>query len=174
MSRERIEAILEAWHAHDVDRLLTFFRPDVVWHDLGMPNPPANGRSEVRSFCETVLRAFPDLRYELRGPICISEDRQSCVIPWTISATNTGAFDPPGFAPTGKALRVSGLDYITFQDGLVTTIETRFDPVEPLEQILDLQIRPRPDSWLERLAVRIQRLRASTLRRRDKGRNSNR
>ena len=162
---DRVDGILRAWNARDLDGFVSFMTPDVYWHDLGMPHPPAVGRDAVRRFSESALRAFPDFRYELRGAICIGEDGRSCVVPFTVHATSTGVFNPPGFAPTGRSVRFAGLDYLQFRDGLVERIETRFDPLDPIEQLFGLPLRPAPGSWLERCLVGIQRTRAAWLRR---------
>jgi len=162
---ELVEALLAAWNERDLDRFTSLLTTDIYWHDLGMPSPPAVGRDSVRRFSESLLRAFPDFRYEIRGPICTAADGTSCVIPWTISATNTGRFEPPGFAPTGRKAHFSGLDYFTIRNGLVARIETRFDPAEPIAQLFGWELRPRPGSWTERVFVWIQRARAAWLRR---------
>lgn len=161
----RVRTLLAAWDTRDLDAFVGLLAPDVYWHDLGMPHPPAIGREAVRRFSESVLRAFPDFTLTLRSPLCVAADGLSCVVPWTITATNTGVLDPPGVAPTGQRVRFDGLDYIQFRDGLVTRIETRFDPVEPLEQLLHIRLRPRPGSLRERIFVLLQRPRAAWLRR---------
>jgi predicted ester cyclase len=137
---------------------------DVSWHDLGMLHPPAIGRDAVRRFSETVLAAFPDFRYEVRHPVCYAPDGKSCVIPWTICATNTGPLSPPGLAPTGRAVRFSGFDYIQFRDGLVASIETRFDLIEVAEQLLGMRLRPAAGSWREWVLVGVQRVAAGWAR----------
>ncbi|MBI2535526.1 MAG: ester cyclase, partial [Gemmatimonadetes bacterium] len=108
-----------------------------------MPHPPAVGRDTVRRFSVSILRAFPDCQYEIRAPVCIAEDGTACLLPWTITATHTGPFDPPGLAPTNRRVRFSGLDYFTLRDRLVARIETRFDPAEPIEQLIGCRLRPR-------------------------------
>lgn len=166
----RVHALLDAWNVRDLDAFTALLTPDVYWHDLGMPSPPAVGRDAVRSFSESVLRAFPDFRYELRAPICFAEDGQSCVVPWTISATNLGPLDPPGFAPVCGTVRFDGLDYLEFRDGLVSRIETRFDPADPIEQLFGVRVRPVRGSVMERCLVWVQRAYAIWLRRRHQGR----
>jgi hypothetical protein len=161
----RVHTLLAAWDARDLDALIGLLAPDVYWHDLGMPHPPTIGREAVRHFCESVLRAFPDFSYALRSPICVAADGLSCVVPWTITATNTGVLDPPGAAPTLQRVQFDGLDYIQFRGGLVTRIETRFDPVEPLEQLLQVRLRPPSGSLRESIFLLLQRLRAAWLRR---------
>lgn len=161
-----VRGMLAAWDSRDIDAFLAFLTADVYWHDLGMPHPPAIGREAVRAFCTSVLVAFPDVHFEVRAPICVAADGQSCVIPWTIRATNTGVLEPLGAAPTGRQIEFDGMDYVQFRGGLVARIETRFDPAEPIEQLLDLRLRPAPGSLRERLLIRVQRLRARWLRRR--------
>lgn len=163
----RVDALVVAWNAQDVETFVSLLTDDIWWHDLGMPTPPIIGRTAVREFVESVLRAFPDMRYEIRNPVCVSEDGTSCVVPWVINATNTGYLTPPGFAPTGRRVRLEGLDYLTFRDGLVARIETRFDPAEPIEQLFGLRLRPRPGSMRERAVVLLQRVRAAWIRRRN-------
>jgi hypothetical protein len=163
---ERVDELLAAWNARDLDAFVTQLAPDIYWHDLGMPHPPAIGRPAVRAFSESVLRAFPDFRYGLRGPICVAEDGSSCAVPFVITATQSAPLTPPGFAPTYRPLRIEGLDYLQFDETYVTRIETRFDLLHALEQLLGLSLRPAPGSFRERIAVRIQRAVARVRRRR--------
>ena len=160
-----IKAVLRAWEKREIEGLLGLMTEDIYWHDLGMWSPPEVGRGAVRAFITSLLRAFPDFAIELRGPICVAEDGNSCMIPWTISATNKGPLDPPGLAPTGRRVRFQGMDYIQFRNGLVARIETRFDPIEPLEQMLGIRVRPAAGSWRERCAVALQRALATWARR---------
>jgi predicted ester cyclase len=161
-----VDDLLQAWNDRDLDRFTAMLTEDVHWHDLGMLHPPAVGRDAVRRFTELALRAFPDFTYEIRHPICVAEDGSRCVVPWTISATNTGPYDPPGLAPTGRRLRFSGLDYMEFRGGFIARIETRFDPAEAIEQLTGVSVRPRAGSGAEWWLVRVQRLMAAWLRRR--------
>ena len=162
---ERVSGLLRAWNARDLDAYVALLSPDVRWHDLAMASPPAVGREAVRRFSESILRAFPDFNYELRAPICVAEDGQSCTVPWTISATHLGVYDPPGFAPTGRSLTMDGLDYIQFRDGLVITMESRFDPAEAIQQLMGVAVRPRAGSLAERSLVLVQRFASRFVRR---------
>jgi steroid delta-isomerase-like uncharacterized protein len=167
---ECVDALLRAWNARDLDAFTALLAPDVCWHDLGMWSPPAVGREAVRRFCESLLQAFPDFRFELRHPVCLAEDGSSCAIPWTITATNTGPLIPPGFAATGRRVHFHGFDYLRFRDGLVAQIETRFDLVDPVEQMFGLRVRPIPGSFKERCFVWMQRALAAWVRRKPQSR----
>ena len=159
-----VTALLAAWNARDLVRFTSFLTEDVYWHDLGMLHPPVVGREAVRAFSDTVLRAFPDFHFELRRPICVAADGSCCVVPWTISATNAGPYDPPGLAPTGRRLRFDGMDFIEFRDGLVARIETRFDLIDVMEQMLGMSLRPAAGSWREKVLIGVQRLVAASAR----------
>jgi len=159
-----VQALLEKWNARDLDGFTALLTEDVWWHDLGMPHPPVVGRAAVREFSEITLRAFPDFRYEIRGPICVSADGDHVVLPWTITATNSAPIDPPGLAPTGRRVHFDGLDYLQIRDGLVARIETRFDPADAIEQLMGLHLRPAAGSWRERAFVLVQRLLAAWVR----------
>jgi predicted ester cyclase len=161
---DTVAALLAAWNARDLVRFTSFLTEDVYWHDLGMLHPPVVGREAVRAFSDTVLRAFPDFHFELRRPICLATDGSCCVVPWTISATNSGPYDPPGLAPTGRRLRFDGMDFIELRDGLVARIETRFDLIDVIEQMLGMSLRPAAGSWRERALVAVQRLVAGWVR----------
>lgn len=169
-TQDRFHALLDAWNARNLDSFCAQLTPDVLWHDLGMPHPPAVGREAVRRFGESILRAFPDFAYELRGSLCVAADGLSCVGPFRLTATFTGPFDPPGFAPTGRRADIHGLDYLQFRDGQVCRIETRFDPFELAEQLFGLDVRAPVGSLRESLSVRVQRAHAWWLRRSSAGR----
>jgi steroid delta-isomerase-like uncharacterized protein len=160
-----VNALLDAWNARDLDRFTTLLTEDVYWHDLGMLHPPVVGREAVRRFSALVIKAFPDFHYEIRQPLCFAEDGSRCVVPWTITATNTGPYDPPGLAPTGRRVRFSGFDFLELKDGMVARIETRFDLADVAEQLTGLRLRPREGSFGERCLVLFQRLVAAWARR---------
>lgn len=156
--------LLDAWNRRDLEGFEHLLSENVSWYDPSMTNPPAVGRSAVMVFARAVLKAFPEFRYHIRGPICVSADDTTCCIPWRVTAVQSADFDPPGFAPTGRAICVEGLDYVTVTDGLVSKIETFFDPLAAAESTFGIVLRPRSGSLSERLLVRIQRLRAWWLR----------
>ena len=168
MSAEEVSAIVEAmavaWNDRDLDAYLLYLTDDVVWNDPAMAQP-ARGREEVRSFSESVLRAFPDFRYTIRAPICVAGDGTRCAVPWKIDGTHSAPLEPPGYGPTGRKAVFEGVDLLEFHGGQVCRIDTYFDVLVPAEQLLALRLRPEPGGWCERSAVSAQRLRAAWLRR---------
>lgn len=159
-------ALIDAWNARELARFLDLLAEDVTWYDPAMPAPPARGRAEVARFAESVLRAFPDFRYELRAPVYLSPDHASCVVPWRITATHTASLTPPGYAPTHRRMVVDGLDQLDMNDGKVIRILTYFDILGAAEQLLDATLRPQAGSVFQRATVGVQRVMAARARRR--------
>lgn len=160
-----VQGLLEAWNARDLPRFLAYLTEDVEWYDPAMPQPPARGREAVRRFSAAVFRAFPDFEYGIRPPLCLAADGSRCAVLWHITATQTGVFDPPGFAPTHRRISVDGVDVLEFRGGRVSRILTAFDVLAAAEQLLAVNLRPPPGSWRERVAVVLQRLLAARARR---------
>jgi hypothetical protein len=129
---------------------------------------PVKGHREVRNFCEALLNAFPDFTYQIREPICVSRLGERCVIPWEITATHLGYFDPPGFAPTNQTITMQGVDILELSNSKVIRIDTLFNVLPALEQVIAL--KPFPKRGLKKKAiVSLQRCRAYWLRRKMKG-----
>jgi ketosteroid isomerase-like protein len=157
--------LLDAWNARDLIRYVGMLAEDVEWYDPAMPQPPARGRAAVQAFSESVLRAFPDFKYEVLGPLCFSADGNWCAVHWRITATHTAPLTPPGFAPTGRQLRQEGIDLLEIRGTQVTRILTCFDVIAAAEQVMGVTLRAAPGSLRERLMVLAQRPVAAWARR---------
>jgi len=158
-----VKDLVAAWNERDLPRVLSHLTDDVIWDDPAL-SEPAKGRDEVRRFCEALLRAFPDFRYEVRYPICVAEDSTKCAVPFTITATNLGSLDPPGYGPSGRRVKFDGLDLLEFDNGAISRITTYFNVTAVAGELLEMNIRPPAGSIGERLLVWIQRVRAGWVR----------
>jgi ketosteroid isomerase-like protein len=158
--------LLDAWNARDLARYVAMLAEDVEWYDPAMPQPPARGRAAVQAFSESVLRAFPDFKYEVLGPMCVSADGARCAVHWRITATHTAPLTPPGYAPTGRTMRQEGIDLLEVHGAQVTRILTCFDVIAAAEQVTGVTLRATSGSVLERMMVFGQRLVAAWSRRR--------
>lgn len=157
--------LLDAWNARDISRFTDLLSDDIEWYDPGMPKPPTHGKDAVRAFAESMLRAFPDFRYEIVEPVCVSSDGSRCAVPWRITATHTVRLDPPGFASTGRTMCQEGVDLIDVKNNKITRILTCFDSIAAAEQMLGVTIRPEPGTFRERVTVYLQRIAAFRARR---------
>ena len=105
-----LEALLDAFNAHDLDAVMSFFTEDCV---LDTPRGPAPGgqrfvgKEQVRSGIQARFDGIPDVRYgEARHWRC--GDRG--VSEWTIRGTQT----------TGEPIEVRGCDLFEFTDGKIS------------------------------------------------------
>ena len=159
-----VEDLVSAWNEQDLSKILACMTEDVIWDDPALPSP-AEGKEEVKQFCEVVLRAFPDFHYKIRNPICVDEGYSRCAVPFRITATNVGPMDPPGYGPSGKSVEFEGLDLLELRDGVISRITTYFNIVAVAEKLLAMQVRPPVGSRSERVLVWFQRVRAGWIRR---------
>jgi hypothetical protein len=160
-----VQELVALWEARDLDALVQCLSDDVEWYDPAMADPPARGRAEVRAFCEALIRAFPDFKYEILPPICVARDGSRCAVKWRITGSHLASLEPPGYAPTGRRAEFEGVDLIDLEGDLVKRILTVFDPLSPAVQLLGLRLRPTPGTWRGILAVRVQRVAAWLARR---------
>jgi ketosteroid isomerase-like protein len=105
-----LQAILDAFNAHDIDAIMSFFTDDCVFD---MPRGPApggtrlTGRHQVRAGIQSRLDGIPDIHYgDDRHWIC--GDRG--VSEWTIRGTQS----------TGEPIEVRGCDLFEFTDGKIS------------------------------------------------------
>jgi steroid delta-isomerase-like uncharacterized protein len=110
--RETLAQLCEAFNAHDLDRIMTFFAEDCV---LEMPRGPhpwgarSEGREAVRQGLASRFEGLPDVHYGDDEHFADAE-RQTGMSKWTLTGTT----------PDGRRLEVRGCDFWTFRDGLVT------------------------------------------------------
>ena len=115
-----LQAFLDAFNAHDVEAIMSFFSDDCV---LDMPRGPApgglrlTGKQQVREGIKSRLEGIPDIHY--------GDDRHwSCgdraVSEWTIRGTQV----------TGERIEVRGCDLFEFTDGKISRKDSFWKIVE--------------------------------------------
>ena len=115
-----LDALLDAFNAHDVDAIMSFFTEDCVFD---MPRGPAPGgrrlvgRDEVRKGFQARFDGIPDIVYgDARHWGC--GDRG--VSEWTIRGTTA----------TGEAIEVRGCDLFEFTAGKISRKDSFWKIVE--------------------------------------------
>jgi steroid delta-isomerase-like uncharacterized protein len=154
------ERYLEAWNSRDPSAVGAFVTDDVVWQDPALPEP-IHGRAGVEEFVAITRTAFPDYEFSEPAPYAIAEDGLTAYVPWLMRGTNAGPIDPPGFAPTGRAIEVYGIDRWEFRDGLICRYRAIYDFTEMARQ---LGLMPARGGAAERIGARLQRLGAKLRR----------
>jgi steroid delta-isomerase-like uncharacterized protein len=115
-----LQAFLDAFNAHDVDAVMSFFSDDCVFD---MPRGPAPGgrrlvgKDQVRAGIQSRFDGIPDIRYgDDRHFTC--GDRGASE--WTIRGTQT----------TGEPIEVRGCDLFEFEDGRISRKDSFWKIVE--------------------------------------------
>ena len=125
MSEENVElarAGYELFNRGDLDGLLELCAPDIVWRDPGNPDTPdVSGRDGVRSYFETVLEPWENLR---REPEEIIDAGDRVLALWRMSARGTGS---------GIEIDMTGADLLTFEDGMLALWEAYTDRAKARE-----------------------------------------
>ncbi len=104
-----LKAILDAFNAHDLDRIMSFFADDCV---LEMPRGPdpwgarSIGSAAVRESLRSRFAGIPDVRYDddthfVAADIGVSR--------WTLRGTSTA----------NETIEVHGCDFYTFRNGKI-------------------------------------------------------
>jgi steroid delta-isomerase-like uncharacterized protein len=152
----------KAWNSRDPDQVTALCTDDVVWDDP-MTEQPERGHQAVAEYLCTVWRAFPDLEFTWpEGPFA-SFHGIKLALHWSVTGTMTGPMDPPGFAPTGRRIRLDGVDLLEIREGLCSNYQGFFDTQAVAQQV---GVAPARGSQTERMAVGAQRLLAAIERRR--------
>jgi ketosteroid isomerase-like protein len=105
-----LQAFLDAFNAHDVDAIMSFFAEDCV---MDMPRGPAPGGQRLvgkREVCEGIrsrLEGIPDVHY--------GDDRH-----WTCGDRGVSEWTIRGTRVTGERIEVRGCDLFEFADGRIT------------------------------------------------------
>lgn len=99
---------IAAWNSHDLDRILSHHDDDVVLISpiaarlLGDPAGKVQGKAALRSYFQTGLEVYPDLKFEL---IEVMWGIESLVLHY-INQQGTKAGELMSISSTGKVTRV--------------------------------------------------------------------
>jgi steroid delta-isomerase-like uncharacterized protein len=156
-----VHRYIEAWNGCDTDAMAQLIAEDVEWADPALPEP-ARGVAAVQEFMRASCRAFPDLRFGEPDPPVCAVTGDVVLWAWYMEGTHRGPLDPPGFAPTGRRMRIDGFDQWTMRDGRIARYRAFYDMNDVARQ---LGIVPAPGSRAERGMVALQRLQARLSRR---------
>lgn len=159
--RSFIDRYAAAWNGCDTDAMAGLLTDDIEWTDPAMPEP-ARGIPAVHEFMRMSFQAFPDLRFSEPEPPAIAVNGELVLWVWHMEGTNQGEISPPGFAPTGRAIALDGVDRWTMRDGRIARYRAFYDMNDLARQ---LGIVPAAGSPAERGMVGLQRLQARFRRR---------
>ena len=111
------EEFIAGWNARDADRAVAVLSDDVVWQDLGSPEP-LRGKDAARQLIRGWFAAFPDLDSVVKNRV-VTEDQVAVEVEFT--GTNTGplqmAAGAPAIPATGKKVQNRGVYFLRIRNG---------------------------------------------------------
>lgn len=130
------DAVIAAWNAHDPDKFVSYCADDIVWHDVGSPQP-VRGKEGARQYFNNWLTAFPDLKIRVKNRLA-TEDQVADELEF--SGTGKGPIQgPPGMPsipPTGKRVDgAKGTYFARIRDGKVIEVHSYPDTAGLLTQL---------------------------------------
>jgi len=121
-------AIGEVFRTGDIRLLDPLLAPDMIDHTPA--SGPVVGREPGKQLIASFARAFPDTT--LTVDLMVAEaDRVAAFVSYR--STHTGPF--MGHSPTGKPVRVTGMDIMRYRDGQVIELWSQFDDLGLLQQL---------------------------------------
>ena len=122
--RSTLRELCEAFNAHDLDRIMTFFLDDCVL-EMSRGNDPwgsrFQGKQNVREALATRFEGLPDVHYgNDQHFVDTDTDTETGISKWTLTGTT----------PDGTRKEVRGCDFYTFRDGKVARKDSYWKMVE--------------------------------------------
>jgi len=121
------EYVEKVWNQGDVGALDALTTPAFAYR-LG--DQPARDRSAMRQFLAATRSAFPDWRVEIAALVV---DQDMAAVRWTGTVTHHGSFH--GLPPTGRRIRVSGINMYRIADGKIDEEWEQMDSLSMLRQL---------------------------------------
>ena len=118
----------EVFRTGDVGLLDPLLAPDMIDH---MPaSGPIIGREPGKQLIASFASAFPDTILNVDLMVAEGDSVAAFV---SYQSTHTGSF--MGHPPTGKVVRVTGMDIMRYRDGQVIELWSQFDDLGLLQQL---------------------------------------
>jgi steroid delta-isomerase-like uncharacterized protein len=130
-------AYFDAWNRHDLAGVAATLAPQGTYRDPFTPGPL--GGEALGAYATTLLEGLPDAAFAYTGPF--PAGAAATCVPWVLTGRHTGTFN--GIPPTGRAVRLEGVDWITVGEGGITEVVGYFDSGTFLRQ-LGLNLVPQP------------------------------
>jgi steroid delta-isomerase-like uncharacterized protein len=115
-----LDAFLDAFNAHDLDAIMSFFTDDCVFDTPRGPAPGGHrlvGKEQVRKGFQARFDGIPDIEY--------TEDRH-----WSSGDRGVSEWTIRGTQATGESIEVRGCDLFEFTDGKISRKDSFWKIVE--------------------------------------------
>ncbi len=124
-----VQRLIDAYNGPGLDAFDPLLADDVV---LVRAGEKARGREEFKAVLGRLKRAFPDIRYQIDDVVFTGD---KLVLRWEARATHQGEY--LGVAPTGRAIRYSGLTQYDLKDGRISRVWVAADLLSLLRRLTE-------------------------------------
>ena len=127
------ENLIDAFNVDDWQRFGAGLAPDVHYEETGTQRR-LQGRDAYVQLCQGWKEAFPDAKGTIRN-IVASGNTVAAEVTW--EGTHTGPLEGPGgtLPPSGKAIAVQAVFWVTFQGNQVQEAHHHLDVLTLLQQV---------------------------------------
>lgn len=129
MSTEQNKAIQrrfqDIWNQGDFIIIKEIWDKDFINH-----NVEAKGLEAIKQYITVYRNAFPDVEFKINDQIA---EGDKVVMHFTITGTHKGEFQ--GIAPTGKAIKMTGIAIHRIVNGKIVEIWSNWDALGLLKQL---------------------------------------
>ena len=146
------QCYFDAWNRRDAEAIVATFGKGGTYSD------PSAGEGlvgeAIAAYAKNMWSAFPDLVFDIRS---IGHTEEGIVAAqWLMRGTNTGSFR--GLPPTGRAVVLTGADFIHVEGDRIHSVQGYFDTRVVPEQ-LGLQVLIQPHALVRLRLVQALRWR---------------
>ncbi len=121
----------EVWNKGNIDKVYPdLVHPDCVFHTVGQGGESLVGLQGFHQIYDPIQAAFREINFTVDEVV---ESGDVAAVRWTCTARHVG--DQMGVAPSGKAVRFSGMGFAHFKDGKVTHTWDEWDRLGFMKQI---------------------------------------
>jgi steroid delta-isomerase-like uncharacterized protein len=110
-----LEAYLSAWNAHDIQGAGAYLHDGIAYMDVSVGEIQRGRQAAEDNVIGVLMRAMPDLTWELRGDPIIQGD--GVAYEWTLTGTNTGTWS--GIPASGQKVNIKGTTIMRIKDGKI-------------------------------------------------------
>jgi len=127
-----LDYYVERYNAGDLDAVMDLYAEDAVQL---MPEGSFEGRTAIRERLARDLETCSDITHTV---LSFLEQGDLFADEWTFEGTHTGAFPLPDgseLPPTGKRLKIRGMELVQMRDGKIVVDNLYYDNVAVLAQL---------------------------------------
>src|SRR5262245_60507359 len=122
-NKEIVLDAVDALNKRDYPRIAQYWTSETVEY---FPDAVCRGAAEIQAYFEATYAAMPDMVLDIQTA---AEDGEHVFLHWIATGTHSGA-PYNGIAPTGKSMRVTGMDHFVVRDGKIVSNTVVFDGLD--------------------------------------------